>query len=199
VPYADFKNPQSLNQYAYVLGNPLSRPDLDGHVAPNVKCQSDKQTCQAALDATVTAILSAPHRLLVFLGMADAGKTGEGSGRFSGNYADGQKAYRTNAPRDNKNNPEPLPEAEGAHTRLQMDKKDPTRTYSGTEFDANGKAVKRVDFAGRQGDELPHEHPYNANDQSFGPKQSLSTEPPPTGEPLPTAPPVEPIPPPEMF
>ncbi len=199
VPYADFKNPQSLNQYAYVLGNPLSRPDLDGHVAPNVKCQSDKQTCQAALDATVTAILSAPHRLLVFLGMADAGKTGEGSGRFSGNYTDGQKAYRTNAPRDNKNNPEPLPEAEGAHTRLQMDKKDPTRTYSGTEFDANGKAVKRVDFAGRQGDELPHEHPYNANDQSFGPKQSLSTEPPPTGEPLPTAPPVEPIPPPEMF
>jgi len=31
VPYADFSNPQTLNEYAYVLNNPLARPDPDGH------------------------------------------------------------------------------------------------------------------------------------------------------------------------
>ncbi len=31
VPYADFSNPQTLNQYAYVLNNPLAHPDADGH------------------------------------------------------------------------------------------------------------------------------------------------------------------------
>ncbi len=31
VPYADFSNPQSLNQYAYVLNNPLGKADSDGH------------------------------------------------------------------------------------------------------------------------------------------------------------------------
>ena len=30
VPYAKLDNPQSLNLYAYVLNNPLSRADLDG-------------------------------------------------------------------------------------------------------------------------------------------------------------------------
>lgn len=32
VPYATLSNPQSLNLYSYVLNNPLSKPDLDGHV-----------------------------------------------------------------------------------------------------------------------------------------------------------------------
>jgi RHS repeat-associated protein len=31
VPYADFSDPQSLNQYAYVRNNPMSRADADGH------------------------------------------------------------------------------------------------------------------------------------------------------------------------
>jgi RHS repeat-associated protein len=31
VPYADLTNPQSLNQYAYVGGNPASKADPDGH------------------------------------------------------------------------------------------------------------------------------------------------------------------------
>lgn len=32
VPYADLSNPQSLNLYAYVDNNPLSRTDTDGHI-----------------------------------------------------------------------------------------------------------------------------------------------------------------------
>jgi RHS repeat-associated protein len=31
VPYADFSDPQSLNQYIYVGGNPASKADTDGH------------------------------------------------------------------------------------------------------------------------------------------------------------------------
>ena len=31
VPYAKLDNPQSLNLYAYVGNNPLSRVDPDGH------------------------------------------------------------------------------------------------------------------------------------------------------------------------
>jgi len=31
VPYADFSDPQSINQYVYVRNNPLLRVDLDGH------------------------------------------------------------------------------------------------------------------------------------------------------------------------
>jgi len=33
VPYADLMNPQSLNLYSYVLNNPLSKDDPDGHLA----------------------------------------------------------------------------------------------------------------------------------------------------------------------
>jgi len=32
IPFADINNPQSLNLYAYVGNNPLSRIDSDGHV-----------------------------------------------------------------------------------------------------------------------------------------------------------------------
>jgi RHS repeat-associated protein len=45
VPYAKLDNPQSLNLYAYVLNNPLSRMDADGHIdcsgknAQGIGCQ----------------------------------------------------------------------------------------------------------------------------------------------------------------
>jgi hypothetical protein len=102
-----------------------------------------------------------------------AGIAAEDTGRYSGRYADGQKAYRTNVPRDANNNPIPDPEATGAHSRLQPDARDPSRTYSATEFDENGQAVKRVDFAGRKGDTLPHQHPYDPNTKGFGSKEPL--------------------------
>ncbi|MEP6539528.1 MAG: RHS repeat-associated core domain-containing protein, partial [Bryobacteraceae bacterium] len=98
-------------------------------------------------------------------------------GRFSGRYADGEKAYRTNVPRDPvTNEPTPLPGASGPHSRLQPDAKNPGRTYSATEFDANGKAVKRTDFAGRKGDQLPHQHEYDPATKGFKEKKPLDQQ-----------------------
>ncbi len=37
VPYANLDNPQSLNLYAYVMNNPLSRADADGHFWQELK------------------------------------------------------------------------------------------------------------------------------------------------------------------
>ncbi len=47
VPYAQMDNPQSLNLYAYVLNNPTTFPDLDGHLAAGGKetCQGDQGHC----------------------------------------------------------------------------------------------------------------------------------------------------------
>ncbi len=92
---------------------------------------------------------------------------------YSGRYADGEKAFRTNVPRDAYNDPVPDPEAIGPHTRLQRDAGNSGRIYSGTEFDANGVPIKRVDLAGRRGDTIPHEHPYDPNTKTFGPKVPL--------------------------
>jgi RHS repeat-associated protein len=46
VPYADLKDPQTLNLYSYVRNNPLSKADVDGHDALWVV---DKQTRQTKL------------------------------------------------------------------------------------------------------------------------------------------------------
>lgn len=96
--------------------------------------------------------------------------------RYSGRYADGQKAYRTTLPRDSNNTPLPIEGANGAHSRLQRDAVDPTRIYSATEFNSQGNAVRRIDFAGRSGDVLPHEHLYDPQTKGFGPKMPLSEE-----------------------
>lgn len=51
VPYADLKDPQTLNLYTYVRNNPLSRPDRDGHQQcplPNGQCSALVQQAQAA-------------------------------------------------------------------------------------------------------------------------------------------------------
>jgi hypothetical protein len=64
-------------------------------------------------------------------------------------------------------------ESNGAHSRLQPDAVDPKRIYSGTEFDAQGKPVRRVDLAGRRGEPVPRAHPYNPETKGFGPKQPL--------------------------
>jgi RHS repeat-associated protein len=48
VPYADFSNPQTLNLYSYVLNNPTTRLDPDGHVVgQNSTCSG---VCDGAAD-----------------------------------------------------------------------------------------------------------------------------------------------------
>jgi RHS repeat-associated protein len=50
VPYADFGGPQSLNLYAYVRNNPLSRVDRDGHYEENASGCGDNAKCQKRWD-----------------------------------------------------------------------------------------------------------------------------------------------------
>jgi RHS repeat-associated protein len=55
VPYARLDNPQSLNLYAYVANNPLSRIDPDGHY----ECSGSKEQCaqiQTALNLAKGAV-----------------------------------------------------------------------------------------------------------------------------------------------
>ena len=44
IPYADLENPQSLNLYSYVRGNPLSKVDKDGHEIDLTGTDQDKET-----------------------------------------------------------------------------------------------------------------------------------------------------------
>jgi hypothetical protein len=58
VPYAKLDNPQSLNLYAYVGNNPLSRMDKDGHY----ECSGSKEQC-AAIKTGLQAIRNADANL----------------------------------------------------------------------------------------------------------------------------------------
>ena len=58
VPYAKLDNPQTLNLYAYVGNNPLSRIDKDGHY----ECAGTKEQCGAIRDA-LAAIRAADAKL----------------------------------------------------------------------------------------------------------------------------------------
>ena len=44
VPYADFGNPQSLNLYGFVGGNPASKADPDGHCSDDQSCLAQQST-----------------------------------------------------------------------------------------------------------------------------------------------------------
>jgi hypothetical protein len=50
VPYADFHDPQSLNLYGFVGGNPASQADPNGHCPP---CDVEEVNTEAALDFVV--------------------------------------------------------------------------------------------------------------------------------------------------
>jgi RHS repeat-associated protein len=55
VPYAKLENPQSLNLYAYVGNNPLSRRDADGHADVAAMCKG-QATCKATVTDTVNIV-----------------------------------------------------------------------------------------------------------------------------------------------
>ena len=57
VPYANFGNPQSLNLYSYVVNNPLTLIDDDGH---DIIYAAGLQNAQLVKDS-VQAILANPH------------------------------------------------------------------------------------------------------------------------------------------
>lgn len=55
VPYSKLDNPQTLNLYAYVGNNPLSRVDLDGHADIAAECKG-QATCHKTVTDTVNIV-----------------------------------------------------------------------------------------------------------------------------------------------
>jgi RHS repeat-associated protein len=74
VPYADFGDPQSLNLYQFVGGNPASKADLDGHCFTFCLALAGGGTL-AAEGATGAALLSNPVGWTI-LGVAAVGTIG---------------------------------------------------------------------------------------------------------------------------
>ena len=60
VPYAKLGDPQSLNLYSYVLNNPLSRADADGHCPGEGAGQSSPSDCGQVKVAATPATQPAP-------------------------------------------------------------------------------------------------------------------------------------------
>jgi len=55
VPYAVLGDPQSLNLYAYVRNNPLSRVDADGHCAnDDLRCQQNEEWAKTHYESSPT-------------------------------------------------------------------------------------------------------------------------------------------------
>jgi RHS repeat-associated protein len=50
VPYSKLDNPQSLNLYSYVLNNPLSNVDTDGHACSGILGNSSSGFCTRATE-----------------------------------------------------------------------------------------------------------------------------------------------------
>jgi RHS repeat-associated protein len=59
VPYAKLNDPQSLNLYAYVMNNPLTNVDPDGHDPPKSNCGFICQKIMAALKKAQQAVAQA--------------------------------------------------------------------------------------------------------------------------------------------
>jgi RHS repeat-associated protein len=80
VPWADFDNPQSLNLYSYVLNNPLTNADSDGHDV-NV-CDIDRHCHEMSNDQYKAAQQTNNQGGLNAPTLDQVGMNGNGSGQF---------------------------------------------------------------------------------------------------------------------
>jgi hypothetical protein len=130
VPYAKLDNPQSLNLYAYVLNNPMTGRDLDGHVCifgfgntctplppPPPTPKPPPATIAATTNTGVVVVYHQPTGKIETLDASGnnasgnkkdlgTGHAGEGTGR---NDPDAQNRKDTDQPRGNAG---PLPRGE---------------------------------------------------------------------------------------
>ena len=87
LPYSDFENPQSLNQYAYVTNNPLTNTDPDGH---EVQVCDNNGHCSAPIsDDAYKAAQQASNSSLNGPSLAALQNSSSGSGTLTSTDANG--------------------------------------------------------------------------------------------------------------
>jgi hypothetical protein len=80
VPYADWKNPQTLNLYSYAGNNPLVHTDPDGH---DVNVCDNSGQCHQMTNDQYTAAQKAGNGGLNAPTLDQVGMNGNGSGQFN--------------------------------------------------------------------------------------------------------------------
>jgi RHS repeat-associated protein len=179
VPYADFGDPQSLNQYSYVRNIPTSKADLDGHGCPpecDVAPSPTLDEVNQALREIEAASEEAGKRLLKGV-LASAARVTVGTAVLIGAYAASpfiQKVGQSNADeiaerdRLDAENAQKLGQARGAdEDKSQSDiASERARTNGGISYEVNfsnslkqglGSAQKNtvdIHYTGSRGDDI---------------------------------------------
>ena len=104
VPSADFTNPQTLNLYSYVLNNPLTNTDPDGH---DVQICDNNNNCHTVSNEDYQKAQQGNNGSLNVPTLDQVGSNGNGSGQFNAtNITDsngnsvGTATYVSNGPTD---------------------------------------------------------------------------------------------------
>jgi RHS repeat-associated protein len=218
VPYADFNNPQSLNLYGFVGGNPASKADPDGHAGEcHLKnCPAGPLFKMSFQDAVKSLANDIGDAVSNFLDEAARGfnaansncSCGSQPGQNSpdeGDESNNSKGEDTNKQddrtsqdelrRDENGNPIPDPEAKGAPhsqlgTKTSKSQRGNPKYKQSMEFDENGKPVRRVDHTdhGRAND--PRNPHTNPHEHQIDPDTGKIGP----NKPLPPQPELQPIP-----
>ncbi|WP_158943366.1 RHS repeat-associated core domain-containing protein [Granulicella sp. S190] len=83
VPSADFTNPQTLNLYSYVLNNPLTNTDSDGHDVNVCSVNLEYQQCESISNDQYRVAQQGNNGGLNVPTLDQVGSNGNGSGRFN--------------------------------------------------------------------------------------------------------------------
>jgi RHS repeat-associated protein len=83
VPYANFGDPQSLNQYAYVRNNPMSYVDADGHDCPACPTETIPEATPENVQKTLDGVQRASQAAEGEVAATGEAAVAEGGGEVS--------------------------------------------------------------------------------------------------------------------
>ena len=141
VPYAKLDNPQSLNLYAYVGNNPLTRFDPDGHTVPD-SCAKDSK-CSITVKVNVildkNAKLSKDDWKAFQKGFLDKAQKDFGNSNIKLDYT-----YTNGSVSDDG----AVKSAKSGYLNFVVTDKEPGGTDGGSQTTKNGTALSYIDIQG---------------------------------------------------